>query len=142
LRRVTNGPVVVLTWDRDVHEAQWLVADYLPSMAELDAHHPSPATIAQALGGGAVEGLPVPHDCTDGFCHAYWRPPEACPDPRVRAGISGIARLPNTTVDRAMTRLARDLQSGVWQRAHVELLDVEEIDAGYRIVTAGAAQMS
>lgn len=35
-RRVTTGPIVVLTFDREVHERQWLVADYLLAMAGLD----------------------------------------------------------------------------------------------------------
>ena len=136
LRRVTRGPIVVFTFDKEVHEEQWLVTDYLPSMAELDLQHPPAATIAGALGGGVVEVVPIPHDCVDGFCHAWWRRPEAYLDPAVRAGISGIARLPSDVVDRAMAKLADDLASGAWHRAHWDLLAQDEIDAGYRIVMA------
>lgn len=136
LRRVTDGTIVVLTFDHDVHGEQWLVADYLPSMVDLDAEDPSPAAIADALGGGVVEVLPIPHDCADGFCHAWWRRPEAYLDPTVRASISGIARLPGDVVDDAMARLANDLESGAWHRTHRNLLSAEEIDAGYRIVVA------
>jgi len=134
LRRVTSGPIVVLTFDTEVHAQQWLVAEYLPSMADLDRANPSAATIADVLGGGVVEVLPVPHDCVDGFCHAWWRRPRAYLDPVVRAGISGIARLPGDDVSHAMARLAQDLASGAWHDAHAGLLDVDEIDAGYRIV--------
>ena len=136
LHRVTRGPIVVFTFDKMVHDRQWLVTDYLPSMVELDVGHPSAATIADALGGGVVEVLPIPHDCLDGFCHAWWRRPEAYLDPAVRAGISGIARLPSEVVDRAMAQLADDLASGAWHRAHRDLLAQDEIDAGYRIVMA------
>jgi SAM-dependent methyltransferase len=136
LRRVTTGPVVVLTFDRAVHAEQWLVTDYLEEMRELDAHLPSPDAIAAALGGGSVGVVPVPFDCLDGFCHAWWRRPEAYLDPAVRAGISGIARLPRATVAPAMARLAADLASGAWHRAHQDFLALDEIDAGYRIVTA------
>lgn len=136
LRRVTRGPIVVLTFDKEVHDEQWLVTDYLPSMADLDVRHPSAATIADALGGGVVEVVPIPHDCLDGFCHAWWRRPEAYLDRRVRAGISGIARLPSELVDRAMVTLADDLASGAWHHAHHDLLAQDEIDAGYRIVVA------
>jgi SAM-dependent methyltransferase len=136
LARVTAGPVVVLTFDHAVHADQWLVTEYLPSMAELDAEDPSPEEIAEALGGGLVEVLPVPRDCRDGFCHAWWCRPEAYLDPAVRAGISGIARLPGPTVDRAMERLAADLANGDWHRRHHDLLAEESIDAGYRIVVA------
>jgi hypothetical protein len=78
----------------------------------------------------------VPHDCTDGFCHSWWRRPDAYLSPAVRAGISGIARLPQPIVDNAMARLAADLESGEWRRAHADLLDLDEIDAGYRLVVS------
>ena len=136
LRRVTRGPVIVLTFDKAVHEQQWLVTDYLPSMSELDADLPTPAEIADALGGGTVEVLTVPHDCLDGFCHAWWRRPEAYLDPAVRAAISGIARLPSDVVERAMAELAQDLVSGSWHRTHRDLLGKDEIDAGYRVVVS------
>jgi SAM-dependent methyltransferase len=136
MRRVTTGPVVVFTFDYAVHSAQWLVTDYLPSMLELDTEVPSPSAIADALGGGEVVTLPIPHDCIDGFCHAWWRRPDAYLDPSVRAGISGIARLPAADVERGMARLADDLSSGAWRAAHADLLDCTEIDAGYRLVVA------
>lgn len=136
LRRVTSGPIVVFTFDNEVHATQWIVTDYLPSMVELDTSMPSPAAIADALGGGFVEVLPVPHDCTDGFCHAWWRRPEAYLDPAVRASISGLARLPTGVVEDAMARLADDLASGQWHAAHSALFEVGEIDAGHRMVIA------
>jgi SAM-dependent methyltransferase len=136
VRRVTTGPVVVFTFDKDVHDYQWLTNEYLPEIGALDAHNPTPAEVAEALGGGSVESVPILHDCTDGFLHAWWRRPHAYLDPAVRAGISGIARLPGEVVDRAMTRLAADLASGAWAEAHADLLDREEVDAGYRIVVS------
>jgi len=136
LRRITHGPIVVFTFDHDVHGAQWLVSEYLPSMLELDRDVPSPENIAEALGGGRVDVVPVAADCVDGFCHAWWRRPHAYLDPAVRAGISGVARLPPDVVDDAMARLRRDLASGAWNRRHRELLDETEIDAGYRLVIA------
>lgn len=136
LRRVTAGPMVVLTFDLQVHDRQWLVTEYLPAMAGLDTDLPAPEEIARALGGGSVEALLVPHDCTDGFSHAYWRRPEAYLDPAVRAGISGIARLPKEEVERAMARLAADVDDGSWHQRHRDLLTRDEIDAGYRVVVA------
>ena len=136
LRRVTTGPIVVLTFDPAVHAQQWLVTDYLPDMATLDDHLPLPGEIAAALGGGTVEVVAVPHDCTDGFCHAWWRRPEAYLDPAVRAGISGIARLPTDSVRRGMARLADDLARGAWVERHHDLLARSDIDAGYRIVVS------
>ena len=136
IRRVTRGPVVVFTFDHAVHADQWLVTDYLPEMVALDVDTPGPDAIAAALGGGTVEVLPVPHDCTDGFCHAWWRRPAAYLDPGVRAAISGIARLPEAAVARAVADLSDDLATGAWSRRHPDLLDATEIDAGYRLVVA------
>jgi SAM-dependent methyltransferase len=139
LRRAVRGPVVVLTFDLAVHLDQWLVADYFPQMADLDGDVPTPDAVAAALGGGRVEVVPVPHDCRDGFCHAWWRRPRAYLAPEVRAGISGIARLPAATVDTAVARLARDLDDGTWEGAHRDLLAKEAIDAGYRLVVSPTA---
>jgi SAM-dependent methyltransferase len=140
VRRVTTGPIVVLTFDHAVHGGQWLVTDYLPAMLGLDTDVPSPAGIAEALGGGEVEILPVPADCRDGFCHAWWRRPEAYLQPGVRAAISGIARLPGPYVADAMTRLAADLATGRWQERHADLAGRTEIDAGYRLVISPGAE--
>jgi SAM-dependent methyltransferase len=134
VRRVVRGPVVVLTFDRGVHARQWLVTEYLPEMAALDVELPDANVIARALGGGTVEVVPVPFDCTDGFCHAWWRRPSAYLRPDVRAGISGIARLPHDTVDAAMARLASDLADGSWAGRHRGLMARDEIDGGYRLV--------
>jgi SAM-dependent methyltransferase len=136
LRRVATGPVVVLTFDHSVHSQQWIVTDYLPGMVALDDGTPSPDEIAQALGGGTVKVIPVPADCVDGFCHAFWARPDRYLDPAVRAGISGIARLPSETVANAMARLREDLSTGRWQERHSELLEVTAIDAGYRLVVS------
>lgn len=134
VRRVTTGPVVVFTFDHAVHARQWLVTDYFPSMAALDTDAPSPARIADALGGGTIAVLPVPHDCTDGFCHAWWRRPQAYLQPGVRAAISGLARLAPTDIDAGVKRLRRDLADGTWDTRHAALLQRDEIDAGYRVV--------
>jgi len=136
VRRVTTGPVVVFTFAYEAHAGQWLVTDYLPAMRTLDQHVPSPDEIAAALGGGHVEVLPVPADCEDGFCHAFWCRPEAYLDPAVRAGISGIARLPAAYVAEAMARLADDLATGRWQQRHGDLVGRAEADTGYRLVVA------
>lgn len=136
VRRVTAGPVVAFTFDLAVDHEQWLVRDYAPEPVEPLPPLPTPAEVADALGGGTIEVVPVPADCTDGFCHGWWRRPEAYLDPAVRAGISGLARLPDEVIDPAMARLASDLADGTWRRRNAELLDLDEIDAGYRMVVA------
>src|SRR4051794_38192341 len=47
LRRVARGPVVILTYDPRVSARMWLMADYLPEVAELDlAIFPPPEQLA------------------------------------------------------------------------------------------------
>jgi hypothetical protein len=77
--------------------------------------------------------VPVPHDCTDGFFGAFWRRPEAYLDPFVRAGISNLAHFGDALAP-AFERLAADLESGEWHSRHAGLLELDELDLGYRIV--------
>jgi hypothetical protein len=86
------------------------------------------------LGGGLIEPVPIPHDCRDGFLHAYWRRPRAYLDPDVRAGISVFRLLEPDEVADAIGRLAADLDSGRWERRNGALLELDELDLGYRIV--------
>src|SRR5207244_9441382 len=52
MRRVARGPVVILTFDPEVRARMWLIADYLPEVAELDRRTvPRPETVARWLEG-------------------------------------------------------------------------------------------
>lgn len=136
LRRVARRQLV-LTFEPSMHASFWMVAEYLPEVDSLPASHPIPVLeIAEQL-GGAVEVVPVPADCVDGFFTAFWKRPEAYLDPIVRAGISACSQLPTDVVDRAMVRLAADLEDGTWARRHADLDALDEYDGGYRLVVAG-----
>jgi SAM-dependent methyltransferase len=137
LRRVARRQVI-LTFDHEMEGRFWL-SDYVPAMNAQE--HSWVATIegvASPLGTDQVEVLPVPHDCVDGFMAAYWRRPERYLDPAVRANISGLALLPPADIDPGIARLAADLESGAWHERYGHLLELDEFDAGYRIVVAGS----
>lgn len=139
LRRVSRRQVV-FTWD-PVFAARefWLLRNYLPEVAERELDLPSVDVAVRGLGPGAVvTAVPVPHDCIDGFFAAYWRRPHAYLDPAVRAGISGLALLGPAVVERAMGRLASDLDDGTWGRQHSDLGEQSEFDARYRLVVTGS----
>jgi SAM-dependent methyltransferase len=135
LRRVARR-AVVLTYDPAYADALWLVPEYLPGFRSLPAM--SIDEIAACLGGAQSEIVPVPADCADGFLGAWWRRPEAYLDPRVRAGISVFARLAPAEVDDCVARLRADLASGAWHARHADLLDLDELDLGYRLLVAPA----
>ncbi len=134
MRRVTRGPVVLLTYDPSFR-GFWLT-DYIPELVTLDeAQMPAMTDYERWLGGVAVATVPIPHDCTDGFLSAYWRRPAAYLDPRVRAAMSSFRALGD--VSKALARLESDLASGAWARRYGGLLDRDSCDCGYRLVVAG-----
>ena len=132
LRRVSRGPVVVLTFD-PAHRP-WLT-DYLPQLAALDeAQMPAMSDYARWLGPVSIVPVPIPHDCIDGFLYAWWRRPEAYFDPRIRAGSSSFWALGD--VAEGLERLRSDLASGEWDQRYPGLRDADSYDAGYRLVVA------
>ena len=131
MRRVSRGPVVLLTFD-PAFQGFWLM-DYLPELISIDDKQMPPLDFYAAhLGPVAIETVPVPHDCSDGFMGAYWRRPAAYLDPRIRKAISCFWAMDN--VERKLARLADDLDSGAWSEKYPDLADLEAYDLGYRLI--------
>ncbi len=131
MRRVTRGPVVVLTYD-PAFRAFWLL-DYFPELVALDeAQMPGITDYERWLGPVEISPVPIPHDCTDGFLSAYWRRPAAYLDPRIRAAMSSFWKVGD--VSEALSRLEKDLQSGAWAQRYSSLLELDACDCGYRLV--------
>ncbi len=132
MRRVTRGRIVVLTYDPSFR-GFWL-ADYIPELVTLDeAQMPRMTDYEAWLGPVEISAVPIPHDCMDGFLYAYWRRPAAYLDPRIRAAISSFWKIDN--ISEALRKLASDLDSGAWAQRYSGLLDLDEYDGGYRLVT-------
>jgi hypothetical protein len=127
---------VVLTWDPAIFARFWLVDEYLPELAESEAGLPTLSAVVSALNVVDVQPVRVPWDCTDGFCGAYWRRPERYVDAAARAAISAFAVCPPAAVERSVSQLERELESGAWMRRHAGLLELDELDLGYRLVVA------
>jgi len=140
LRRIARRRIVLVHWDVEQRGDFWLMHDYLPENLAWDQQRmPTMSRVVDALAAGAdveVRSLPVPWDCTDGFLGAYWRRPEAYLDPAVRAGISNLADPEAPGVADGLRRLADDLASGAWRARHADLLALDELDLGYRILVA------
>ena len=82
MRRVTRGPIVILTYD-PAFRGGWL-ADYIPELVALDeGPMPGMTEHTKALGPVEISPVPIPHGRTDGFLCAYWRRPEANLDGQV-----------------------------------------------------------
>jgi SAM-dependent methyltransferase len=135
--RVARRRVVILTWLPSFARALWFTDAYLPEAAALDEpRFPTLEGLERFLGPLSATPVPVPHDCVDGFFGAYWKRPAAYLDPAVRAGISVLHQVDPASLARALAALARDLRSGAWAERFAGLLDLDELDLGYRLVVA------
>jgi SAM-dependent methyltransferase len=124
---------VVLTHDP---EPPFWLFDYFPAIRAHDlVRMPAVSELAALLGGG-VRVVPVPHDCSDGFLGAHWREPSRYLDAAVRSGMSGFALLSEVQLHEGLARLELDLASGAWAERHGALLQVGDLDIGYRLVVA------
>lgn len=135
--RVTRERVVLLTLDLDVTAEMWLCRDYLPEIVEHDRKAFPPIVHLEAvLPQLRVETVPVPADCTDGFCVALWSRPEMHLDPGVRRASSIWHLLPPSIVEGGLDRLRQDLENGEWDQRHGELRTQVELDVGLRLAIA------
>ena len=129
--------VLVVTWDAKIFATEfWLMADYLPEVAEREQSLATLKLAMEVLPNAEAVPLPVPADCTDGVLGAYWQRPEAYLQDNIRAAMSGLALTDAYVVERAMARLAEDIKSGAWQAKYAALLELDELDLGYRLVRA------
>ncbi len=89
LRRVSRGPVVILTFDGESLDGWWL-GDYAPELMQAESRrYPQIERICEVLGGvTTVTPVPVPFDCVDGFTEAFYGRPEAFLEPEVRRSQS------------------------------------------------------
>ena len=143
VRRVTSGPIVVLTCDPEALDRFWL-ADYAPAVIATEARRYPPistlaALLAENVGGDiGVDEVPIPLDCTDGFGEAYYGRPEALLDPGARLANSAWSFLDPETARAAVDRLADDLSSGEWDRRHGDLRTRPTFAGSLRLITASS----
>jgi SAM-dependent methyltransferase len=141
MRRVARRRVVLFNVDPAEFGRSWFITDYLPGFQELVAPaYRRPGVwereLRMLLGMVRIEPVPIPHDCVDGFFGAHWRRPEALLDKAVRDGISVFARVDPAEAEHSVAALRADLDSGAWHERHRDLIELEELDLGYRLVTA------
>jgi SAM-dependent methyltransferase len=135
LRRVTRGPVVILTFDRDALDRFWL-ADYVPELVAAERARYQPlAWIGERLGGTtAITPVPIPLDCTDGFTEAFYARPERLLDDQVRRSQSAWGFVGDAVEARFVARLSADLHDGTWERTHGHLRDEPTFAGSLRLL--------
>lgn len=138
LVRVARRRIVLLTIDVDVESDMWLLRDYVPEVVARDRHEfpPIARLVSELKAPTRVVTVPIPADCTDGFILSFWNRPEAVLDPGARAATSGFARMDAARVTEVVARLARDLETGSWDREHGHLREEPHLDVGLRLLVA------
>lgn len=137
LRRVAAGPVVVLTCDPARLDRFWL-AEYAPEVVATEARrYPDPRRVADLLGGRvAIEPVPIPLGCVDGFGEAYYGRPEALLDPGARLANSAWSFVGPEVEERFERTLRRDLADGNWDRRWGSLRSEPTFDGSLILVVA------
>ena len=78
----------------------------------------------------------LPHDLSDLFAASGWRRPEIYLKPEVRAGISAFALSNQDLIETGVKKLTEDLSNGEWDKKYGEILNLQEVDIGYRFLRA------
>jgi SAM-dependent methyltransferase len=135
LRRVSRGPVVILTFDPDALTTLWL-AEYSPELyAAEGARYPRMGELVAALGPSTtVHAVPVPFDCVDGFTEAFYGRPEQFLDPAVRGAQSAWTFVDDADEARAIDDLTDDLATGRWDDRYGHLRTQPEFIGSLRLV--------
>jgi SAM-dependent methyltransferase len=135
MRRVTRGPVVILSCDPDLVRDFWL-NDYAPEALAAEARrYPALARIGEILGGRTLsEAVSIPLHCRDGFNEAYYGRPERFLDERARAANSAWSFVDPDTAAASVARLKRDLDNGSWDARHSPLRTQATYDGSLRLV--------
>lgn len=135
LRRVTRGPIVILTSDPDLL-ASWWLSDYAPEVTTIEASRfPKISSICDALGGCAsVRSVPIPLLCRDGFNEAYYGRPEMLLDEEARLACSSWSFVEQAIVERFALNLRGDLASGAWDERNDHLRRQPNFDGSLRLI--------
>jgi SAM-dependent methyltransferase len=138
VRRVTRGPIAVLTCDPHLLPGFWLNA-YAPEVIEVEVGRlPAVEAIAEALGGADVAPVPIPLHCTDGFAEAYYGRPERFLDDGARLAQSAWSFVGLGVEARLVGTLGRDLADGSWDAAYGHLREQPFYEGSLVMCVAGA----
>lgn len=137
LKRVTRGPVVILTFDGEALDNFWL-AEYTPELMKAEApRYPKIDHLKELLGGESTSSVvPIPFDCTDGFMEAFYGRPERLLDPDVRRSQSSWSFISAEAQNHFVKSLRTDLESGRWDEKFGYLRSQPSYDGSLRLVVS------
>jgi hypothetical protein len=134
IRRVTRGPIVIMSCDRDELDRFWLEA-YAPEVTAVEAgrYRPIP-TLVDLLGDAKVVSVPIPLNCSDGFGEAYYGRPEMLLDPGARLACSAWSFIDPAVEPRFVAELGRDLETGAWDKKYGHLRSQPYFDGSLKLI--------
>lgn len=137
MRRVTRGPVVILSCDPELVETFWL-DHYAPRVLATEARrYPSLGHIGKVLGGDVeIVAVPIPLACRDGFNEAYYGRPELFLEAGARSACSAWSFVSETESTDYLAHLQRDLETGAWDSCYGFLRNQPRFDGSLRLVVA------
>lgn len=137
VRRVTKGPIVIMTFDSCAPTDFWMF-DYCPEMQTVEQmRYGNISSITKPLGGShKIIPIPVPIDCTDKFQVALYGRPEDFLNPQIREAQSAWKFLPPGAEEKFVKALNADLLSGAWEQKYGHLKRQEFINCQLRLIVA------
>lgn len=139
MRRVTRGPVIILSCDPDLVRRFWLNA-YAPEVLAAEAvRYPALDRLGRGLGGHSdIHRVPIPLHCRDGFNEAYYGRPERLLEDGARLACSAWSFVSPETATRSVDYLRRDIESGIWDRHYGYLRAMPTFDGSLRLIVSNA----
>jgi methyltransferase family protein len=137
MRRVTVGPVVILTCDPALVQRFWL-NDYAPEVLATEARRYPRLERVRAQLGTATEtrNVPIPRDCVERFNEAYYGRPECLLVESARVARSAWSFVDGNLCRQYVDHLRRDLEEGRWDAKYAPLWRLPEYDGSLRLVVS------
>ncbi|EGC38652.1 hypothetical protein DICPUDRAFT_28273 [Dictyostelium purpureum] len=121
MRRVTKGPVVILTCDPHKVMDFWMY-DYAPNVFQTEStRYPDLNKISQVLGGSVeIVPVPIPKECHDLFNEGYYARPEFFVNncPGSYSSCSAWSFVDDETRNIYINNIKKDLDSGEWDKKY------------------------
>jgi ubiquinone/menaquinone biosynthesis C-methylase UbiE len=133
-----GGPVVVLTYDPRKGNKFWF-NEYFPEIYKQEFEYfPAIDEVADILADREwktiVRDFPLPHDLADKNMHSGWNRPEIYFSEQMRLNTSGFARAQKSEVEKGLSRLKQDLNSGFWDAKYGYLRQQTELKTGFMFI--------
>jgi SAM-dependent methyltransferase len=137
MRRVTRGPIVLLTFDPERMTEFW-INDYFPELIAAEkGRFPTMQQLREMLGGNVqINPVRIPFSCRDGFTEAYYGRPEAFLEEGVRRAQSCWSFLPAGLEESLVARFGKTLASGAWDEKYGHLRVQKEASYSLCLVRA------